>query len=211
VTQFDAAIRGGCGRRSLSWRRSRSEGIVRGAVGLANGSSRGTRRTVPGVRPAPTSRTPYGHWFIALIIRRGPPPRASAYKRDSMTSSQIDKGPAQKISDDTVVFSDYKAWSLYGAPWWQTLATGRKSEEAKNGRNKGKPLPCVATACRLERMVRRGRRFESVRGLEVPAIGHFCCLFRRESGDAYRGGSARWSFVGTSASDSGVSLRSREP
>ena len=42
-------------------------------------------------------------------------------------------------------------------PLWSPVVanagTGRKSERAKNGRNKRKPLPWVATACRLERMV----------------------------------------------------------
>jgi hypothetical protein len=38
----------------------------------------------------------------------------------------------------------------------QPVATGRKSNGLKNRRNKRKPLPCVATSCYLERMVRRG-------------------------------------------------------
>ncbi len=37
------------------------------------------------------------------------------------------------------------------------MATGRKSNGLKNRRNMRKPLPCVATSCHLERMVRRGR------------------------------------------------------
>src|SRR5437868_12977663 len=56
-------------------------------------------------------------------------------------------------------------WSLYGAPWSQPGATGRKSAGPRNREIKPKPLPWVATGCRRERMVRRGRRFESVRGL----------------------------------------------
>jgi hypothetical protein len=71
-----------------------------------------------------------------------------------MTTSQTGNGSSQKISGDSVASTDYNVWSLYGAPWWQTLATGRKSERVKNGRNTRKPLPWVATACRLERMVR---------------------------------------------------------
>jgi hypothetical protein len=45
-----------------------------------------------------------------------------------MTTSQIEKVSNQEISDDSVASNDYKTWSPYGAPWWQTLATGRKSE-----------------------------------------------------------------------------------
>jgi hypothetical protein len=41
----------------------------------------------------------------------------------------------------------------------------RKSRRRGTGENKPKPLPAVAPSCRSERMVRRGRRFESVRGL----------------------------------------------
>src|SRR5919201_4567001 len=50
-------------------------------------------------------------------------------------------------------------WSLYGALWLQPVAISRKSTERRNGRRQAK------------RMVRRGRRFESVRGLRV-----FACL-----------------------------------
>lgn len=71
-----------------------------------------------------------------------------------MTIAQNREGVLpRRSSGDSVALTDYKVSSLYGAPWWQTLATGRKSERAKNGRNKRKPLPWVATACRLERMV----------------------------------------------------------
>jgi len=48
------------------------------------------------------------------------------------------------------------AWSLYGAPWLQPVATGRKTGRLRNCANKPKPLPLVATGCRNERMVRRG-------------------------------------------------------
>src|SRR5919204_6764588 len=51
---------------------------------------------------------------------------------------------------------DNKGWSLYGAPWLQPMAIGGKSGCAESRRNKRKPLPWVATGCRLERMVRRG-------------------------------------------------------
>src|SRR5919201_5202378 len=55
-----------------------------------------------------------------------------------------------------VALSGNKVWSRDGAPWLQPVAIGGKSRSLRNGRNKRKPLPWVATGCRLERMVRRG-------------------------------------------------------
>jgi hypothetical protein len=51
---------------------------------------------------------------------------------------------------------DNRRWSLYGAPWLQPVATGRKSDRLKNSRNKRKPLPWTATRCVRSSMVRRG-------------------------------------------------------
>src|SRR6266581_1754832 len=48
----------------------------------------------------------------------------------------------------TVSRADNGGWSLYGAPWLQPVATGRKSPTPENGGNKRKPLPSVATSCR---------------------------------------------------------------
>jgi hypothetical protein len=63
-------------------------------------------------------------------------------------------------------------WSLAGATSgnrWQMVWPQKR-------RNKPNPLPPVATSCRSERMVRRGQRFESVRGLRKgPANGPFSC------------------------------------
>jgi hypothetical protein len=58
-------------------------------------------------------------------------------------------------SDESVASTDYKGWSLCGAPWLQPVATGGKSERRGSRENKPKLLPWVATACRLERMVSR--------------------------------------------------------
>jgi hypothetical protein len=55
---------------------------------------------------------------------------------------------AQKLSGDSVASNDYKAWSLYGAPWWQTLATRRKSEgqkTAETSENRCRALRPLAT------------------------------------------------------------------
>jgi hypothetical protein len=51
---------------------------------------------------------------------------------------------------------DNKRWSLYGAPWLQPVATGRKSRGRGIRENKPKLLRRVATDCRFQRMVRRG-------------------------------------------------------
>ena len=64
---------------------------------------------------------------------------------------------------------DDNGWSMYGAERSQPVAISRKWEGAENASIGRKPLPYVATSCRD--MVRRGRRFESVRGLhEVAAL-----------------------------------------
>jgi hypothetical protein len=54
----------------------------------------------------------------------------------------------------SVASSDNDGWSLYGAPWLQPVATGRKSSRRGSCRNKPKPLLWVATSCRKQRMVR---------------------------------------------------------
>jgi hypothetical protein len=38
-----------------------------------------------------------------------------------------------RLPDTSVVFSDYKGWSLYGAPWSQPVATGGKWEGPRKG------------------------------------------------------------------------------
>jgi hypothetical protein len=55
-----------------------------------------------------------------------------------------------------VASADNTGWSLYGAPWLQPVAIGRKWDGTKNGSDKRKRLPWVATNCRADRMVRRG-------------------------------------------------------
>jgi hypothetical protein len=51
-----------------------------------------------------------------------------------------------------------EGWSLYGAPWLQPVAISGKSRDRKNGGNKPKPLPSVATGCLRGSMVRRRKR-----------------------------------------------------
>jgi hypothetical protein len=73
------------------------------------------------------------------------------------------------------------------SPWVQPVAINRKSDGAKSRGSKRKPLPWVATGCRSERMVRRGRRFESVRGLKSPAHRHLLLsLQARRRRDVWR-------------------------
>ena len=54
----------------------------------------------------------------------------------------------------SVAESDNDGWSLYGAPWLQSVATGRKRNTLRNRKNEPKPLPSVATNRRSQRMVR---------------------------------------------------------
>ena len=62
------------------------------------------------------------------------------------------------------------AWSIYGAERVQIVATSGESTSRRNARNKPNHLHWIASCCRLEHMVRRGPRFESVRGLfNIPA------------------------------------------
>jgi hypothetical protein len=49
-----------------------------------------------------------------------------------------------------------RGWSLYGVPWSQPVATGRKSPRRESRVIRRKPLRSVATGCRAQRMVRRG-------------------------------------------------------
>ena len=61
-------------------------------------------------------------------------------------------------------------WSTYGAERTQPMATVSKSAIPKAAQLLADTLPMIATNCGRHRMVRRGRRFESVRGLRfVPA------------------------------------------
>src|SRR6266545_2345610 len=57
-----------------------------------------------------------------------------------------------------VALSDNEERSLYGAPWLQPVATGRKSLARENGSIKPRPLPPAATSCRLKRMVRNAMK-----------------------------------------------------
>src|ERR687887_2204755 len=97
--------------------------------------------------------------------------RASIYRLASIRQANA-AGPR------CVVTTGNKGWSLYGAPWFQPVAIGGKSRSLRHCRNKRKPLPCVATACRSERMVKRGstvrvRQRASTNRLQS---GRFVCL-----------------------------------
>jgi hypothetical protein len=81
--------------------------------------------------------------------------------------------------------------------WSPVVATrGNRSQIAQpqERRNKPKPLPRVATGCLQERIVRRGRRFESVRGLrKVPPLHLLLFANRTTVGrpDVHRASTAR--------------------
>jgi hypothetical protein len=70
---------------------------------------------------------------------------------DEMVKRRVD---ATLLSGERVAFIAYRGWSLYGAPWLQPVASGRKWHRRETGENKPKPLPCVATGCREDAMVR---------------------------------------------------------
>jgi hypothetical protein len=55
-----------------------------------------------------------------------------------------------------VVLGGNTGWSVYGAPWLQPVATSGKLDPRRSRKDRRKPLPCFATGCRKERMVRRG-------------------------------------------------------
>jgi catechol 2,3-dioxygenase-like lactoylglutathione lyase family enzyme len=59
-----------------------------------------------------------------------------------------------------------EVWSVYGAERSQPVATGGRWDDLESGSDTRKPLPWVATSCPDPKMVRRVRRFESVRGLQ---------------------------------------------
>jgi hypothetical protein len=58
-----------------------------------------------------------------------------------------------EATDLGVARADNERWSLYGARR-RTVATGRKALAREDGSIKPRPLPPVATNCRLKRMVR---------------------------------------------------------
>jgi hypothetical protein len=67
-----------------------------------------------------------------------------------------------------VAFTDDRGCSTYGAERAQSVATGGKWEGPRSGSNRRKSLPS-ATGCVRAWLVRRGgRRFESVRGSNLP-------------------------------------------
>ena len=66
------------------------------------------------------------------------------------------RGRQQRRLPGDVARNDNKGWSLYGAPWLQPVATGRKSPGPENRQSKPKPLPWFATSCLRRSMVRRG-------------------------------------------------------
>jgi hypothetical protein len=112
----------------------------------------------------------------ALLVgaQRDRLPVASGQLYPALLGSMMAKGrhtcaDHRERDRDSVVVVGNERWSLYGAPWLQPVATGRKSKSRKTGSTRRKPLPRVATGC-LSRSMVGGRRFESVRGLcKVPA------------------------------------------
>lgn len=69
-----------------------------------------------------------------------------------------------------VATPDNRGWSLYGAPWLQPVATRGKSLTRRNGENKRKPLPCIASTCLRSSMVSRASAVGCHRLREVPSL-----------------------------------------
>ena len=74
--------------------------------------------------------------------------------------------------------------SLFGAQPTQPVATGRKRAGAEAPETSRNHCRGVATSCRKQRMVRRDRRFESVRGL--PGSGPDSVLSVKVTAEAAR-------------------------
>jgi hypothetical protein len=64
----------------------------------------------------------------------------------------------------------------------QPVATSRKSNGLKNRRNKRKPLPCLATSCSLERMVRRSVAPASGRQPTTSTLTRRCASSQKDVG-----------------------------
>ncbi len=69
-----------------------------------------------------------------------------------------------------VARGDNGGWSLYGAPWSQPVATGRKSDPLENGKNKRKALQPAATGCLRSSMVSRASAVGCHPLREVPSL-----------------------------------------
>ena len=64
--------------------------------------------------------------------------------------------------------AQFRGWSLYGAPWLQTVAIVGKSRSRGSRRNKRKPLRPVATRCLRSSMVSRASAVSCPPLREVP-------------------------------------------
>ena len=76
------------------------------------------------------------------------PRRCSSSRRSRSRRQQQGRGRR------AVLILGNKGWSLYGAQRSQPVATGGKWDGRKNGSNRRKPLPRVATGCLRRSMVR---------------------------------------------------------
>jgi hypothetical protein len=66
--------------------------------------------------------------------------------------------------------AQFRGWSLYGAPWLQTVAIVGKSKSRRSRRNKRKPLRPVATRCLRRSMVSRASAVSCHPLREVPSL-----------------------------------------
>src|SRR5439155_18187582 len=69
-----------------------------------------------------------------------------------------------------VIFMPHGVWSLYGAQRLQPVAISGKCSEAETAANKPKPLPSIATSCRVDSMVSRASAVGCHPLREVPSL-----------------------------------------
>jgi hypothetical protein len=145
-----------------------------GRTRLATDQGSSTRRI--------THDTPNGQRFTAVVSRRHRPRRSHRKEGSPLTTSLKAKGlRSARVQLSVACIGDRQLEHL----WSRAVANGGNRwqiELRRNRRNQAKPLPLVATGCGGNAMVRRGRRFESVRGLaKSPAQGFFrssFCVFQ---------------------------------
>src|SRR6266849_5595508 len=94
----------------------------------------------------PAHRTSNLHSFKAVISQRRRLPAHTSRTADDHLSVRegVKVTTSTGCATRSVASTDYKRWSPYGAPWLQTLAINRKSDQAKNARNKRNSSPWVA-------------------------------------------------------------------
>jgi hypothetical protein len=85
-------------------------------------------------------------------------------------AAAVARGSITRPRSRPVARAGNRGWSLYGAPWLQPVATGRKSESPHKAENKRKPLPWVATSSLSRSMVSRASAVGCHPLREIPSL-----------------------------------------